>query len=137
MKLFFLLLVISTSLFGQTDWERWQKNETDYRKENFTKVRDYSFRNLGFSDALVKSSMVLYWTIISDVDGDNCPFHPSCSAFLIDAVQATNIVEGTLLFFDRFTRDTNPFNRNKYYPYIKPGKFYDPVANYVHKHPED
>jgi len=132
MKLFLLLLLISSSLCSQTDWDRWDKNEVDYRKESFSKVRDYSFSNLGFSGTLVKSSMVLYWTIISDVDGDNCPFYPSCSAFLIDAVKSTNIVQGTLLFFDRFTRDTNPFNRAEYYPFIKPGKFYDPVENYLH-----
>ncbi|HOJ18032.1 MAG: membrane protein insertion efficiency factor YidD [Ignavibacteriales bacterium] len=131
MRIILLIVLIQTIAHPQVDWERWGKKEIDYRKESFSKSRDYSFDGLGVTETILKGALISYWTFFSDIDGDNCPFEPSCSAFFIDAVKTTNLIEGALLFFDRFARDTNPFNRRKYYRIVKSGRFYDPIGNYV------
>ncbi len=35
------------------------------------------------------------------------------------------------MFFDRFTRDTNIFERNEHYPRFGSNHFYDPVTLYT------
>jgi putative component of membrane protein insertase Oxa1/YidC/SpoIIIJ protein YidD len=72
-----------------------------------------------------------YWIFISDLDGDNCPFHPSCSSFFLESIEETNLIQGTLMFFDRFTRDSNPVNREEHYPVYKNYRFYDPPKLYT------
>ena len=74
--------------------------------------------------------MNAYWFFISDVDGDNCAFQPTCSSFFIDATEETNIFQGSLMFSDRLIRDTNPFKINDY-PRDKSGYYYDPAYNYT------
>jgi putative component of membrane protein insertase Oxa1/YidC/SpoIIIJ protein YidD len=71
-----------------------------------------------------------YWIFISDVDGDNCAFSPSCSSFFIESVKETNIFQGTVMFADRLTRDTNFINRQFRYPFSKNGRLYDVPSNY-------
>jgi len=65
------------------------------------------------------------------VDGENCPFNPSCSGFLIEAIKETNLPQGTLMFFDRFTRDLNIFGRMNHYPRYGALHLYDPVDLYT------
>jgi putative component of membrane protein insertase Oxa1/YidC/SpoIIIJ protein YidD len=127
--LFFLLLTYS--LIAQQEWERWEKKTCSYlQKDNFKK-RDYSFNFESMSDLVYKSLANGYWFFISDLDGDNCPFSPSCSNFLIAAIKTTNLFQGSLIFFDRFARDSNVFGRRKNYSLSKDGKMYDPIDNYL------
>jgi len=114
LKVIWLILGFSFSLFSQTDWQRWQKAETKYSHELEPPERTYSVEGGNPFELLLKASAVTYWFFISDVDGDNCPFDPSCSSFFLESVKASNIIEGTLMFFDRFLRDFNVFNRNDY-----------------------
>jgi putative component of membrane protein insertase Oxa1/YidC/SpoIIIJ protein YidD len=125
-----IFILISINISAQTDWEKWDKAETDYRLPGKVTHRDYSFDSENFSRSLVKSFANAYWFFISDVDGDNCPFRPSCSAFFVEAVKETNIFKGTLMFFDRFTRDVNIFKKNKY-PHTNHSYFYDPINLYT------
>ena len=131
-KLYALLLVFCiASVNAQTDWVKWEKADLSYSKNNKITKRDYSISGLNFSEAALKSLTSVYWFFISDVDGDNCPFRPSCSGFLIEAVKETNLPQGTLMFFDRFTRDLNIFGRMNYYPRYGVLHFYDPVDLYT------
>lgn len=127
---FFIFIFLYANHFAQTDWEKWEKAEVDYRLQNKIKYRDYSNTNDNYAQFFVKSVVNAYWFFISDVDGDNCPFRPSCSVFFVDAVKETNIFNGTLMFFDRFTRDVNLFRKNKY-PLTKDGYYFDPVNLYT------
>lgn len=126
--IFSFLIVVSS--FAQTDWQRWEKSEPDYLLKDEVIKRDFSYQETSFDYLISKSLVNIYWIFVSDVDGDNCPFYPSCSSFLVGAIDETNVVQGTLMFFDRFTRDSNPVNRQNRYPIYKNFRFYDPPQFY-------
>ena len=130
MKIVWLILVFSFSLFAQTDWQRWQKSEINYAEKIDDPERSYSLRADDPFEFLLKTAAVTYWFFISDVDGDNCPFDPSCSSFFLESVKASNIIEGTLMFADRFTRDFNVFNRSDY-RITRKGRLADPPEKYL------
>lgn len=126
----FLFLFVVSSI-AQTDWQRWEKSEPSYIKETNNLKRDYSYQNNSLSYIFSKTLINAYWILISEVDGDNCPFHPSCSSFLVESVHETNLIQGALMFFDRFTRDSNPVGREEHYPIYKEYRFYDPPTLYT------
>ena len=130
--LFLSILLFPPSLFSQTDWIKWEKADYDYRKPNEYRHRNYSYDNdSSASGYVVKTTANAYWYFISDLDGDNCPFRPSCSAFFVESSKQTNVFQGTLMFFDRFTRDFNIYKRHEHYPRVKDGYYYDPVSLYT------
>jgi putative component of membrane protein insertase Oxa1/YidC/SpoIIIJ protein YidD len=128
--LFFIIISFSTA-FSQTDWVKWEKAEHSYIKPNEYRHRDYSFEADDIGEALVKSIGNAYWFFISDLDGDNCPFRPSCSSFLIQSAKKTNLLQGMLMFFDRFTRDMNIYKGHNHYPRVNKGYYYDPILLYT------
>ena len=130
--LFVLFLLFPLSLFSQSDWVKWEKAEFDYRKSTEFRQRDYSYDNdCTASHYLVKTTANVYWYFVSDLDGDNCPFRPSCSAFFVESSKQTNVFQGTLMFFDRFTRDINIYKRHEHYPRLRNGYFHDPASLYT------
>lgn len=130
LKLILTILLLSTSAFGQLEDLKWKKANLSYEIPNHLKKRIYSFQADNAGEFIKKTFVNTYWFFISDVDGDNCPFHPSCSSFFVDATEATNIFQATLMFSDRLTRDTNPIKKNKY-PRDKSGHYYDTAFNYT------
>ena len=125
-----LFIFVSIPVFSQTDWMKWGKADYSYQVEQQSIHRNYSFESTGVSDFVGKTFLNTYWFFISDVDGDNCPFHPTCSSFLAQSIKETNIFQGTLMFFDRFTRDMNIF-RSNHYPRVSSGRYYDPPSLYT------
>lgn len=128
MKLILLFVIFFSAFsYSQTEWERWGKADISYKIHNNSERSGITLKN--------KSPLHLaadaYWFFISDVDGDNCSFSPTCSHFFLLAVHKTNIFQGTLMFFDRFTRDMNIFKQHEYYPRVKDGHFYDPISLYT------
>jgi len=131
-KYLFLLLVISQcTIYSQTDWVRWEKSDPMYQTNNTYLEREYDLSIESTSDIIIKPVVNTYWVFISDVDGDNCPFNPSCSSFFAQSINETNLFQATLMFFDRFTRDTNAFGRPEHYPRFGRNHFYDPVSLYT------
>lgn len=132
-KKYFLLyiLIFHFTNYSQTDWVRWEKSDPNYQIENTFLERNYDLSIESASDVIVKPVINAYWFFISDVDGANCPFNPSCSSFLAQSINETNIFQGTLMFFDRFTRDTNVFGRHEHYPRFGKNQLYDPVSLYT------
>jgi len=130
LKIVWLILVFSFSLFAQTDWQRWQRTEINYSETVNDSKRSYSLHADDPFEFLLKTAAVTYWFFISDVDGDNCPFDPSCSSFFLESVKASNIIEGTLMFADRFTRDFNVLNRSDY-RVTRKGRLADPPEKYL------
>ncbi|RPI67955.1 MAG: membrane protein insertion efficiency factor YidD, partial [Ignavibacteriales bacterium] len=126
----FLLLFI-TSAFCQIENLKWQKADLSYEKIINNSKRDYSFESENAGEFLTKSLTNAYWFFISDVDGDNCPFRPTCSAFLLQSTKETNIFQASLMFFDRFTRDMNIAKGHDHYPRVSAGYYYDPPQNYT------
>lgn len=127
--MFSFLIVVSS--VAQTDWQRWEKTKSNYLKETIHSQRDYSYQDNSLSYIFSKTLINAYWLFISDIDGDNCPFHPTCSAFFIEAIDETNLIQGTLMFFDRITRDTNPVSRENHYPVYKNFRYFDPPQLYT------
>lgn len=133
MKLFLLtaLLLLQSLIIAQSDWQRWGAEEISYLKKENQHNRSYSFEFENISDFSVKIFTNAYWFFISEVDGDNCPYSPSCSSFFVASVKETNPVQGLLMFFDRFTRDFNIFNRRSHYPRLIDGQYFDPPSLYT------
>ena len=130
-KLFLFLLFISTAAFCQTENLKWQKADLSYEKPDNFIPRDYSFESDNADEFITKSFANAYWFFISDVDGDNCPFRPSCSVFFLESIEETNILQASLMFFDRFTRDMNFVKGINHYPHVRSGYLYDPPQNYT------
>lgn len=130
MKLAFLLIIIfSVSLFSQSERRKWGKANYSYQIQNPFNKRDYSVKGKNVGNVLLKTGIDAYWFFISDVDGDNCSFRPTCSSFFFKSVEKTNIFQGVLMFADRFTRDTD-IMKTGLYPRVKDGHYYDPPEFY-------
>ncbi len=134
MKIIFIIFLLQAgNIFAQSDWVKWNKSNYSYQIKNNFQHRDYSFDNKNVGRFLIKSLADTYWLFISDVDGDNCSFNPTCSNFFLQSVEKTNIVQGSMMFFDRFTRDMNIFGKADHYPRVSDGHFYDPPSQYLMK----
>lgn len=120
--LVFIIPVLSIS--AQIEKEKWKASNILYQKgtNSVTSQIDSSYT---YIDAL----KFVYKNFISDVDGDNCPFQPSCSSFFVKSVKSTNFFQGLLMGADRLTRDINLVK--DHYPITHDGHFLDPSENYL------
>jgi putative component of membrane protein insertase Oxa1/YidC/SpoIIIJ protein YidD len=104
--------------------QKWQASEVSYQ------IQDKNSKGNSVSSlSIIDGVQYMYKLLISDVDGDNCPFQPTCSAFFVQAVKSTNIFQGALMSADRLTRDLNIVKNH--YPITFEGYFIDPPGNYV------
>ena len=124
--------IFAQSGSAETDgrWVKWGKADYSYQMPDKFEHRDYSLKEKNTGRFLLKTFADTYWLLISDVDGDNCSFSPTCSNFFLQSVEATNLFQGSLMFFDRFTRDMDIFGKMGHYPYALDGYLYDPPSNY-------
>ena len=127
--LYILFLVVSTA-YSQTDWQKWEAKQVSYELPTKSVVQAQN-ENASLTGTLLNSLKSVYSFLISDYDGDNCPFSPSCADFFVEAVEETNLLSGTLMFADRFTRDMNVFKGVNHYQLHKNGKYFDPAINYT------
>lgn len=125
----YIFLFSCTILYAQVDWQKWEAKQVSFQLPSF--AGEELSQESSASISILKSLKSVYSFFISDLDGDNCPFSPSCSNFYIDAVKETNLFSGTLIFADRFTRDMNIFKGHGHYSLHKSGKYFDPAINYV------
>jgi len=126
-KIILILSLFSVYLQAQTDWERWEKKSPNFQIENEENNLSNNSQNYSFF-LLLKDS---YNVLLSDFDGNNCPFYPTCSQFYFQSINETNILKGTLMFADRFTRDSNLFKSRSHYPRHISGRLFDPIENYL------
>ena len=75
---------------------------------------------------LVSGSFKFYKKFITSQDMSNCPFYPSCSQFMLDAVSA-NGVFGFFQGIERLKRCTSTEHKRNMYETLSNGKHYDPV----------
>ena len=109
--------------------KKWGKKEFHYAEQAVTA----SHSNNSNGTALGYASS-LYHNLISEADGDRCPFIPTCSGFFAESVRKTNLLQGLVMFADRFTRDSNPVNREGNYRFnVLYKRFDDPVDKYILK----
>jgi putative component of membrane protein insertase Oxa1/YidC/SpoIIIJ protein YidD len=131
LKISVLILFSALTIYAQTDWVKWGKADYSYELKKENPQRQYSISGNNAGETALKALAVGYWFFISDVDGDNCPFSPTCSSFFLQSVKETNIFQGTLMFADRFTRDMDFIDRFSHYPVSKNQHFYDPPTLYT------
>lgn len=129
-KTLYILFVVVSSAYSQTDWQKWEARQVSYELPTKAVVQTQN-KNTFLTGTLLNSLKSTYSFLISDYDGDNCPFSPSCADFFVEAVGETNLFSGTLMFADRFTRDMNVFKGVNHYQLHKSGKYFDPVSNYT------
>lgn len=125
--IFIIYLFVITPIFAQTDWNYWTRTTNDYLIPSTQSEKKHDEKEISVMSELQDG----YSFFISDLDGDNCPFYPTCSSFFVSSVAKTNIFQGTLMFADRFTRDSNLFKSHNHYAVHKSGRLYDPVENYL------
>ncbi len=129
MKFILFLILLTGFVSAQTDWVKWEKMEVDYEMPEHPK-HSYPIDNSSVGSIVLSGLQTSYSFLISDVDGDNCPFYPTCSSFYVRSIKETNIFQGTFMFADRFTRDSNLFKGKTHYPIHSSGRYYDPTYNY-------
>ena len=127
----FLFFLFTPFLYSQTDWVKWGKAEVSYTIKSDSYADETKVENPGITAGALSLLREIYAFFISDHDGDNCPFYPSCSNFYVKSVKEAGIIKGTLMFADRFTRDMNIFKSPSHYPRHTTGRFYDPPQNYT------
>lgn len=130
MKILFIFLFVSLLASAQTDIQRWGKVDISYQIKPVTAERNSGNGSVSITDLMVSSLIHAYRIFISDVDGDNCAFNPTCSSFFVESIKETNIFQGTLMFADRLIRDTDFIGRESQYPLALNGRFYDLPSNY-------
>lgn len=129
-NIIFFTILFSIPLYAQTELRKWEAKEISYTLPASVK-RDYKIDTTNAGLTFLSLLRNTYYFFISDLDGDNCPFTPSCSKFFMDAVKETNVLKGLLMFSDRFTRDMNIFKGNDHYKLGNNGKLIDPPYNYT------
>jgi len=125
-----LLCSMSIVINAQTDWEYWSASKPSYTQQA-TENPAHENESEGITDRLASGAKSVYSFFISDLDGDNCPFHPTCSEFFVQSARQTNILKSVLMFTDRFTRDMNLGKSKGQYLLTTEGRFLDPVENYL------
>ncbi len=129
-SLFIIIFITAISLSAQNDWVKWESKQVSFELPTH-QSHDYTIDKSGFGLTVLSVIRNAYFFFVSDLDGDNCAFSPSCSSFFISAVRETNIFKGTLMFADRFTRDINFFKGSNHYPLLSSKKYFDPASNYT------
>lgn len=124
------MLIVCKNYYAQTDWVRWDAEVIPYKIGDQTD-RFKTNENRNSSSGIISLIRNTYGFFISDLDGDNCPFYPSCSNFFVQSVAEGGLIKGSLMFSDRFMRDMNLFKSKNHYPIHKSGKFFDPPINYI------
>ena len=72
------------------------------------------------------ASFSFYKKFITSQDMSNCPFYPSCSQFMLEAI-STNGLFGFIQGLERLKRCTSTEHKRGLYPTLNNGKHYDPV----------
>lgn len=75
---------------------------------------------------LVNTSFKFYKKFITNQDMTNCPFYPSCSQYMLEAV-SKNGLAGFIQGLERLKRCTTTEHSRNLYPTLSNGKHYDPV----------
>lgn len=124
------MLIVCKNYYAQTDWVRWDAEVIPY-KIGDTTDRFKANENRNSGAGIISFLRNTYGFFISDLDGDNCPFYPSCSNFFVQSVAEVGLIKGSLMFSDRFIRDMNLFKSKNHYSIHKSGKYFDPPINYT------
>jgi len=128
--IFVLTFFFVYQIEAQSECVKWEESKPSYEL-SASRLHNYNVDKSSFGMTILSVARNAYYFFISDLDGDNCAFDPSCSAFYLQSIKETSIFKGTLMFADRFTRDINFFKGMNHYQLLPSGKFLDPANNYT------
>ena len=128
---FFLSLSILQSGFADKDlfpepWGAESFNDEMPSKER--RIERRGGENPIFSRAAIKG-IEFFQEVISPIDGDRCPMHPSCSNYGIQAIQKHGFILGTIMIADRLIRERDEVD---YAPRVRINgrwRYFDPVEH--------
>lgn len=125
-----VVLLCSGLSLAQPEHTVWGEQQYSPLRPTLIEERNYSLSDVNLVTAPLKILAMGYWFFISDQDGENCPFNPSCSQFAVESFKEANPLFALMMTSDRLIRDTNIFDRAGHYRYYKK-RLYDPVTNHV------
>ena len=126
---FLLSLSILPSGFADRDifpepWGVESFNDKMFSKEG--RIEKRGGKNPIFSRTAIKA-IEFFQEVISPIDGDRCPMHPSCSNYGIQAIQKHGFILGTVMIADRLIRERDEVD---YAPRVRINgrwRYFDPV----------
>ena len=117
--IFFFAIVSIHSVVSQTtgDIDNAVRIFNNYSDSTILRTKQHKTGNILFR---------LYKQFISSQDAGNCPFYPSCSEYMMQAIQRRGVILGIIDAFDRLSR-CNGFNMEIYPVQPEKRRLYDPV----------
>lgn len=103
--------------------------QTDFsttKTVNTPSVPNENSYRVSIPSVLVGASFKFYKKFITNQDMTNCPFYPSCSQYMQEAVSIHG-VKGLFMGVERLKRCTATEHKRNLYPTLSNGKHYDPV----------
>ena len=91
---FFILLTTNFQLFSQVETYHskfYDILSSSDKSQDLIQNKNYGIYNF-------------YKTYISSQDHKNCPYHPSCSEYAVEAIKKNGIILGLIKGFDRLSR---------------------------------
>lgn len=95
--------------------------------ESVTLPQETIYR-VSIPSVLVNTSYKFYKKFITNQDMTNCPFYPTCSQYMLEAV-SKNGIAGFIQGLERLKRCTNAEHKRDLYPVTEKGRHYDPVPS--------
>lgn len=89
-------------------------------------IPEQTIYRVSIPSVLVSGTFKFYKKFITSQDMSNCPFYPSCSQFMLEAV-SQNGIAGFFQGIERLKRCTNTEHSRGLYETLSNGKHYDPV----------
>ena len=110
----FIQFVAGVYIFGQENYEKARKPEP----EHYSVTIPETLGSAGFS---------FYKKFITSQDSSNCPYFPSCSQYMKEAVNENGLT-GIIQGLERKRRCTRAEHARGLYPFTQNGKHFDPVV---------
>ena len=88
--------------------------------------------DVSIPQVLLSGSYAFYKKFITNQDMTNCPYYPSCSQYMVQAV-SQNGFAGFFQGLERLKRCTSAEHKRNLYPTLANGKHYDPVPEKKNK----
>lgn len=122
-KLFLILIISSSSIFSNDwAWELTEETETDIKSDD---------------DSLHAKLIKYYQEYSSPIQGERCPFYPSCSHYVLESMKLFGFELGLIMGIERiyYRENKGLFRKDRMYEKVRKNgkqKLYDiPWANNI------
>ncbi len=95
-------------------------------KQNTSSIQTVTDKNYSLFSTVINSGYTFYKSFITSQDTSNCPYTPTCSTFMLQAVSSYGPF-GIIMGIERLKRCTVSEHKRDVYIVTENGKHYDPV----------